>query len=74
METATDEAIRLIDQFSEDPEERERIRLYLSEVPIGDEYQVLSAADWEIGARFVEWLSKSDIVAFKELRLNGEST
>ena len=42
------------------------LETYLSENPIGDEYQVLTEAEWNLGNAFVDYLSAKGIVAFEE--------
>jgi len=66
VQVATERAQQLVDQFTDNEEERERIRLYLSEVPIGDVYENLEPADLETGERFEAWLQSRGIAAFEE--------
>lgn len=66
MNYATPEAIENIAAFTSDKTEQETIDLFLSEEPIGDEYQVLPEGGWELGQRYVAWLEGRGITAFKE--------
>ncbi len=73
MEYATDSAIAAIADFSQDSETQERLRLYLSEIPIGDEYQMLSERDMELGGRFEVFCSGRGIKVFYEITCQNEN-
>lgn len=65
MQVATERAEQLIDQFTDNKAERERILFYLDEWPMDTD--VLEPADIEIGERYAAWLRAQGIAAFEEV-------
>jgi hypothetical protein len=60
MQVATDEAIAEADSVPE------LLKRYLSEAPIGDEYEALTPAEWELGQAFATYLQARGIEAFEQ--------
>lgn len=61
MEIPSIEAIQAVKEFADNLEVQRSILLYLSEIPIGDEYEVLSVFDRENGSMFEVWSSEMSI-------------
>lgn len=66
METATSEALAEVDQFTSSESEQEAIKVFLSEIPIGDEYGVLSEEDHILGEKFFKHCEAKGIKLWSE--------
>lgn len=64
MQYATHSALAAVNAFTSLAIERETLRLWLSELPIGDEYQVLSSADEGLWQRFEHYCIERGIAIF----------
>lgn len=71
MDYATQAARDAIAQFTTDEAERTTLALWLSEIPIGDEYGMLSEDQWKLGFKFQGWAEQRGIVVFRDERGNG---
>lgn len=57
MDVASEAAIALIPVSARSEGDREKVALFMSEAPIGDEYGLLDDDGWRLGAEFLDWLS-----------------
>jgi hypothetical protein len=64
MQYATTWALKAVDDFTKDPDARAALFMYLSEVPIGDEYSLLNEEDRQLGQRFERWCGQCGIIVF----------
>lgn len=49
------EMFDIIKQFTKDKNKQKSLEIFLSELPIGDEYGLLTDEEWNLGERFVNW-------------------
>ena len=61
MNYATEEAINAVKDFTSIVANRHSLHMYLSEIPIGDEYGVLTPSDYLIGDLFEKWCKDNNI-------------
>ena len=65
MKYASKRAYIAINTFTKNKEEQESIRTYLIESPIGDEYDLLTPEDWEMGNKFEDWCENEGIAVWE---------
>ena len=65
MRYATKAAFDAVPRFTENAERQELLRHYLSEAPIGDEYDTMTEAEWDYGGSFETWLTEQGISAWE---------
>jgi hypothetical protein len=58
------DAYRLIGKFTQDEQEAEAIARFLSEYSSGDEYEMLSDDEWELGEKYLSWLRARGVMLF----------